>query len=386
MIYLDYQSTTPVDKRVLNKMLPYFSEKFANVHSNHFFGEEIKEDVETARHEIAKAINAESKEIIFTSGATEANNLAIKGLFHYNKTKKNHIISSTIEHKCVLESLRHLETHHGAEVTLISPGADGIIAPENVEKAIRPNTLLISIMAVNNEIGTIQPLQEIGTIAKKHSVFFHSDAAQAIGKIELDVKKLGIDLLSISGHKIYGPKGIGALYASVSPTRIRLTPIFSGGGQERNFRSGTLPVPLCIGLGEAIKISITEMEKDNQNALRLRNLFLEILQNSLKGIHINGSMKQRIPQNLNLAFEGIESESLIFSLEDIALTSVSACSSEKLESSYVLSAIKIPEELSHASFRVSLGRFSTENEIKYAAEKIISSVNQLREISPLWNN
>jgi len=267
---------------------------------------------------------------------------------------------------------------------LINPGTDGVISPEEIEKAIRPNTLLISIMAVNNEIGTIQPLQEIGAIAKKHGVFFHSDAAQAIGKIDIDVKHMGIDLLSISGHKIYGPKGIGALYTSVSPTRVRLSPIFSGGGQERNFRSGTLPVPLCIGLGEAIKISVAEMERDNKNALKMRDLFLEILQNSLKGIHINGSMEKRIPQNLNLAFEGIESESLIFSLEDIALTSISACSSEKLESSYVLSAIKIPEELSHASFRVSFGRFTTKSEVKYAAEKIINSVNSLRQISPLW--
>ena len=225
-----------------------------------------------------------------------------------------------------------------------------------------------------------------GKIAKKYDVLFHSDAAQAIGKIDIDVKKFGIDLLSISGHKIYGPKGIGALYVSTSPKRIRLVPLFSGGGQERNFRSGTLPVPLCVGIGEAIKISQSEMQQDNENALNLRNLFLEILCKNLKGVHVNGSLEHRVPQNLNLAFEGIESESLIFALEDIALTSVSACSSEKLESSYVLHAIGVPDELSHASFRISFGRFSTKDEVIYTADKIIKVVNNLRSISPLWNN
>lgn len=386
MIYLDYQSTTPVDKRVLEKMLPYFSEKFANVHSNHFFGEEVKDDVENARHEIAVTINAEDKEIIFTSGATESNNIALKGIFNYYKNKKNHIISSTIEHKCVLESLKYLETNCNAEITLIDPDKNGIISPDKIEAAIKPNTLMISIMAVNNEIGTIQDLETIGKIAKKHDVLFHSDAAQAIGKIDIDVKKFGIDLLSISGHKIYGPKGIGALYVSTSPKRIRLVPLFSGGGQERNFRSGTLPVPLCIGIGEAIRIARSEMQQDNENALNLRNLFLEILCKNLKGVHVNGSLEHRVPQNLNLAFEGIESESLIFALEDIALTSVSACSSEKLESSYVLHAIGVPDELSHASFRVSFGRFTTKEEIIYTANKIIKVVNNLRSISPLWNN
>ena len=384
MIYLDYQSTTPVDKRVLEKMLPYFSEKFANAHSNHFFGESVKDDIEQARHEIAKTINSEDKEIIFTSGATESNNLALKGIFNYYKNKKNHIISSSIEHKCVLESLKYLEKNCNAEITLIDPDSNGIIPVETIESAIKQNTLMISIMAVNNEIGTIQNLEAIGKIAKTHDILFHSDAAQAIGKIDIDVKKLGIDLLSISGHKIYGPKGIGALYVSTSPKRVRLAPLSSGGGQDRNFRSGTLPVPLCIGIGEAIKIARSEMTQDNDNALILRNLLLEILNKNLKGLHINGSLEHRIPQNLNIAFEGIESESLIFALEDIALTSVSACSSEKLESSYVLHAIGVPDELSHASFRISFGRFSTKEEIIYTADKIIKVVNNLRAISPLW--
>lgn len=390
MIYLDYQSTTPCDERVLKKMLPYFCEKYANPHSNHSFGESIMDDINIARKEIADLIHAHPSEIIFTSGATEANNLAIKGLFNFYKNK-NHIITSQIEHKCVLESLKYLERTFGAKITYIKPNNHGIIEPKDVEDAIQDDTLLVTIMTVNNEIGTIQPIRKIGEICKNHGVIFHTDAAQAFGKIPLNVIEDHVNLMSISGHKIYGPKGIGALFISKNlckinknPTRIRLTPLFSGGGQERNFRSGTLPTPLCIGLGEAAKIAKEEMHIDYEHAIKMRNMFLEILNSKLDKFYINGSLENRIPNNLNLSFEGVESESIIFDLEDIALTSVSACSSEKLESSYVLKSIGIDENLSHTSLRVGFGRFTTEDEVKYAAEKLANTVTKLRTISPFW--
>lgn len=386
MYYLDYQSTTPCDIRVLDKMLPFFCDKFYNAHSNHVFGNMMMDEVEDARTQVADLINADSKEIVFTSGATESNNLAIKGVFNFYKNKKNHIISTTIEHKCVLETLRYLERSCGAKVTYISPNKKGIINPVDIANAITDETLLVSVMTVNNEIGTIQQIREIGAMCRSNGVFFHTDAAQAFGKIELDVRRDNIDLMSISAHKIYGPKGVGALFISVRPNRVRLSPIMHGGGQERNFRSGTLPVPLCIGFGEAARLAKIEMDKDAKHVTECRDAFLSELSKLLPKFYINGDMNDRLPNNLNISFEGVEAESIIFGLDDIAVTSVSACSSEKLESSYVLKAIGVPDELSHSSIRIGFGRFTTIDECIYAAKKISDVVKRLRKISPLWNH
>lgn len=385
MYYLDYQSTTPCDKRVLDKMIPFFCEKFSNAHSNHIFGNMIMDEVEDARCKISNTINADTKEIVFTSGATEANNLAIKGVFNFYKNKKNHIISTSIEHKCVLETLKYLERFCNAKVTYISPSRNGIINPSDIEKAITEDTLLVSVMTVNNEIGTIQRIKDIGNICRQHNVFFHTDAAQAFGKIPIDVRRDNIDLMSISAHKIYGPKGIGALFISVKPNRVRLSPIIHGGGQERNFRSGTLPVPLCIGFGEAARLASIEMENDTKHTIACRDAFLSELSKLLTKFYINGDMNERIPNNLNISFEGVEAESIIFGLDDIAVTSVSACSSEKLESSYVLKAIGVPDELSHSTLRIGFGRFTTIEECLYAAKKISDIVTRLRKFSPLWH-
>ncbi len=380
-VYLDYQATTPCDKRVLEAMLPYFSEKFANPHSNHVLGVEAMDRVENARHQIANLIHAQdSREIIFTSGATESNNLAIHGVVNFYQNNRKKIITSVIEHKCVLEACRSL-INRGYEVIFAPVLSSGIVDLGFLENEIDDNALLVSIMTVNNEIGTIQPIKEISQLCRKHGVLFHTDAAQSVGKIEINVSD--VDLMSISGHKIYGPKGIGALYVRMKP-RIHLSPLFNGGGQERGMRSGTLPVPLCIGLGKACEISKNEMKKDNEHLTKLKKYFIQKLFKNLPKIYLNGDLEKRIPGCLNFSFEGVEGEGIMLGMPEVCVSSGSACTSASLEPSYVLNAISVREDLAHCSLRIGLGRFTTLDEVEYATDKIIEVVNHLRSISPLW--
>ncbi len=382
-IYLDYQSTTPVDPRVLQKMLPYFTEKFGNPHSrSHAFGWEAEEAMEHARLQVAELINANEKEIIFTSGATESNNLALKGAAHFYKDKKNHIITVVTEHKCVLDTCRHLE-EEGFKVTYLPVKPNGLIDLDELKSAITDQTVLVSVMAVNNEIGVIQPLSEIGKICREREVFFHTDAAQAFGKIPLDVEAMNIDLMSISGHKIYAPKGIGVLYVRRRP-RVRLVPIFNGGGQERGFRSGTVPTPLAVGLGEAAAIAKKDMAIENERIRALSDRFYNAVVAQIPDIFLNGDKDNRIPGNLNLSFAYIEGESMIMAIKDLAVSSGSACTSASLEPSYVLRALGVDEELAHTSIRFGFGRFTTEEEIDHAIKVVTNSINKLREMSPLW--
>ncbi|MDX2049743.1 MAG: IscS subfamily cysteine desulfurase [Rickettsiaceae bacterium] len=382
-IYLDYQSTTPIDQRVLDEMMPYFTDKFGNPHSrSHSFGWESEEAVERARQKVANLINASSKEIIFTSGATESNNLAIKGVARFYKEQKNHIIVAKTEHKCVLDAARHLELE-GIEVTYLDVQTNGIIDISALKKAITAKTSLVSIMAVNNEIGVIQPLKEIGKICRENNVFFHSDIAQGFGKIPIDVEENLIDLASISGHKIYGPKGIGALYIRKRP-RVKLEALFNGGGQERGMRSGTVPTPLVVGLGAAAEIAQKEMSTEYEKIKYLSDYFLKTIQDNIYEVYLNGDQDARYPGNLNLSFSYVEGESLILAIKDLAVSSGSACTSSSLEPSYVLRALGVEEELAHTSIRFGFGRFTTKEEVEYAAKLIISSVQRLRDMSPLW--
>ena len=382
-IYLDYQSTTPVDPRVMEKMLPYFTEKFGNASSrSHAYGWESEAAVDEAREQVAALIGANEKEIVFTSGATESNNIAIKGLAHFFKGKKNHIITLQTEHKCVLESCRSLE-QEGFDVTYLPVQQNGLVDLAVLEAAIRPDTVLVSIMAVHNEIGVIQPLAEIGALCRKHEVFFHTDAAQAFGKIPLDVEAMNIDLLSISGHKIYAPKGIGALFVRRRP-RVRLKSIISGGGQERGFRSGTLPTPLIVALGEAARIAKAEMASENERLRGLNEKFLNAVMDQVPDVFLNGDRERRIPGNLNISFAYIEGESMMMALKDLAVSSGSACTSASLEPSYVLRAIGVGEELAHTSIRFGFGRFTTEAEIDFAIQLITACIAKLRAMSPLW--
>lgn len=382
-IYLDYQATTPMDPRVLDKMLPYFTEKFGNPHSrSHAYGWESEAATDVAREQVAALIGATEKEIIFTSGATESNNIAIKGVAHFYKDKKNHIITPVTEHKCVLDSCRHLE-QEGFEVTYLPVQQNGLIDLQQLKAAIKDNTLLVSVMAVNNEIGVIQPLAEIGKICREKGVFFHTDAAQAFGKIPLDVEAMNIDLMSISGHKCYGPKGIGALYVRRRP-RIRLESLFSGGGQERGFRSGTLPTPLVVGLGEAARIAKEEMGKDAERARAIYSKFLSELLDGIPDVFLNGDREHRWPGNINLSFAYVEGESMIMAIKDLAVSSGSACTSASLEPSYVLRSLGVSEELAHTSIRFGVGRFTTDEEVDYAINLIKNSIDKLREMSPLW--
>lgn len=382
-IYMDYQATTPVDPRVSKIMIDSLNKNFGNPHSrSHSYGWEAEAIVEQGRNHIADLINANPKEIFFTSGATESNNIAIKGVVHfYRDSGKNHIITITTEHKCVINSCRDLE-QEGCEVTFLPVQKNGIINLEELKNAIKPNTCLVSIMAVNNEIGVIQPLKEIGEICRQNGVFFHTDAAQAFGKIPLDVNELNIDLMSISAHKIYGPKGIGALYVRRKP-RVRIKSIISGGGQERGIRSGTLSPFLVAGFGEAARIAKLEMQKDHEHILKLRNRFLDAI-SKLPEIYLNGDKEKRIAGNLNLSFAGIEGESMIMAIKDLAVSSGSACTSASLEPSYVLHAIGVEDDLAHTSIRFGIGRFSTQEEIDYAIELITTKVEKLRQLSPLW--
>jgi cysteine desulfurase len=382
-IYLDYQATTPCDPRVVKKMLPYFTEIFGNPHSrNHPHGWTAEQAIEQARAQVASVIGADPREIIFTSGATESNNLALQGLSTFHRGAKNHIITCVTEHKCVLDCCRHLE-QEGFSVTYLPVQTNGLIALSDLRAAIRPETIMVSIMAVNNEIGVIQPLSEIGKICREAGVFFHTDAAQAVGKIPLDVEAMNIDLLSISSHKIYGPKGIGALYVRRKP-RVRLSAIIHGGGQERGMRSGTLPTPLCVGFGEACAIAEAEMETETARIKVLSDRLYKGITNRLANVFLNGDQALRIPGNLNLSFAYVEGEGLMMGIKELSISSGSACTSASLEPSYVLRALGVEEELAHTSIRFGLGRFTTEADVDTAIEKVVTAVERLREMSPLW--
>ncbi len=383
-VYLDYQATTPMDPRVLEAMMPYFTTKFGNPHSrSHSYGWEAEEAVEKAREQVASLIKANPKEIIFTSGATESNNLAIQGAAHFYKDKKNHIITVVTEHKCVLDTCRHLEVEEGFKVTYLPVQKNGLVDLEVLKKAITDKTLLVSVMAVNNEIGVIQPLKEIGKICREHGAFFHTDAAQAFGKIPLDVEEMNIDLMSISGHKIYGPRGVGALFVRRRP-RVRLNPIIKGGGQERGFRSGTLPTPLVVGFGEAAHIAQQEMKSENERIHALSEKFYSAITKAIPEVYLNGDKEHRIPGNLNLSFAYVEGESMIMAIRDLAVSSGSACTSASLEPSYVLRALGVTEDMAHTSIRFGFGRFTTDAEIDYAVNVVKNNVQRLREMSPLW--
>jgi cysteine desulfurase len=383
-IYFDNQATTPVDPRVLEAMLPCFTEKFGNAASrNHEFGWRAEEAVENARAQIARLINAHPKEIVFTSGATESDNLAIKGAAEMHRAKGNHIVTQVTEHKAVLDSCKRLEKY-GYEITYLPVDRDGLIDLDDLTKAITPKTILISIMYANNEIGVIQPIEQIGKIAKKHNVLFHVDAVQAVGKIPVDVQKEGIDLLSISAHKLYGPKGVGALYVRRKSPRVQIAPMIDGGGHERGMRSGTLNVPGIVGLGKACEICQKEMAAESARLGRLRDKLKDALESGLDNTGINGSLAHRLPNNLNISFANVEGESLLMGINDVAVSSGSACTSAAIEPSYVLRALGVSEDLAHSSIRFGLGRFNTEEEVDYVAGRVIETVKRLRELSPLY--
>lgn len=382
-IYLDYQSTTPMDPRVVEVMIDCMKNDYGNPHSRtHSLGWKAEEMVEIARKNVADLIGADPKEIFFTSGATESNNIAIKGVAHfYGATGRNHVITIATEHKCVINSVRDLE-QEGFSVTFLPVQQNGLIDLKQLEAAITDKTCLVSIMAVNNEIGVIQPLAEIGALCRKKGAFFHTDAAQAFGKISLDVNAMNIDLMSISGHKIYGPKGIGAIYLRRKP-RVRIKPIFSGGGQERGIRAGTLPTPLVVGLGKAAEIAKNEMQKDFSHIKKLSDKLFDGV-TKLTHVYLNGDLDQRYIGNLNFSFAGIEGESMIMAIKDLAVSSGSACTSSSLEPSYVLHALGVSDDLAHTSIRFGIGRFTTEEEVDYAINLIASKVDKLRALSPLW--
>jgi cysteine desulfurase len=384
-IYMDNNATTPVDPVVMDIMLPYFTEKFGNAASrNHSYGWEAEEAVDIARGQIATAINADPKEIIFTSGATESNNLALKGVAEMYREKGNHIITVPTEHKCVLDSAKYLE-QHGYTVTYLPVQTDGLIDLAALEAAITPQTILISVMFANNEIGVIQPIAQIGELAHKHGVLFHTDAAQAFGKVPIDVQAQNIDLMSISGHKLYGPKGIGALYVRRKNPRVRLEAQLHGGGHERGMRSGTLYVPLIVGLGAAAERAIAEMPEESVRTLKLRERLYKNVTSRLPEVYVNGNLEQRLPGNLNLSFAFVEGEALLMGLNDtVALSSGSACTSASLEPSYVLKALGVGDELAHSSLRFGIGRFNTEADVDRVSDKVVDVVTRLREMSPLW--
>lgn len=365
-------------------MLPYMTNLYGNPHSrSHAFGWEAEQACEDARKEVGDLIGANEKEIVFTSGATESNNLCIKGVASFYKDRKKHIITTQIEHKCVLDSCRKLEDE-GFEVTYLPVGTDGILSLSDLEAAIRPDTALVSTIFLHNEIGVIQPIKEIGAICRANKVFFHTDAAQAVGKVKVDVNDMNIDLLSISGHKLYGPKGVGALYVRRKP-RVRLHAQMNGGGQEKGLRSGTLAPNLVVGLGEACRLGLEEMPHDAAHIANLKDIFMNKINKELTHIEMNGSETARYNGNINISFAGVEGESLIMAIKDLALSSGSACTSASLEPSYVLRAIGVEEDMAHTSLRIGFGRFTTEEETNFAADLIIKKVTALREMSPLWD-
>jgi cysteine desulfurase len=384
-IYMDNHATTPMDKRVLDAMLPYFMEKFGNAASrNHSFGWAGEEAVDKARNQIAALIHAKSKEIIFTSGATESDNLAIKGVVEFYKDKGNHVITCVTEHKAVLDSCKALERAGKATVTYLPVDKFGMVNPDQVREAITDKTVLITIMSANNEIGTIHPIAEIGRIAKERGVLFHCDATQGVGKIPMDVEKAGIDLLSASAHKIYGPKGIGILYVRSKGPRVRLTPIIDGGGHERGLRSGTLNVTGIVGVGAACEIAGQEMDEESVRLRSLRDKLQAGLFERLDEAYLNGHPTERLPGNLNVSFAYVEGESLLMGIKDIAVSSGSACTSATLEPSYVIRALGTDEELAHSSIRFGLGRFNTEEEVDFVAQRVTEEVRRLRDMSPLY--
>jgi cysteine desulfurase len=381
-IYLDYSATTPVDPRVAEKMIPYLTEMFGNPASrSHVFGWDADKAVETAREQVAALINADPKEIVWTSGATESNNLAIKGAAHFYSGKGKHLITVKTEHKAVLDTCRELE-RQGFEVTYLGVKDDGLIDIEEFKAAIRPDTILASVMFVNNEIGVIQDIPQLGDICRSKGVIFHVDSAQAAGKVDIDMAKLKVDLMSFSAHKIYGPKGIGALYVRRKP-RIRLEAQMHGGGHERGMRSGTLPTHQIVGMGEAFALAKKEMHAENERIRMLRDkLFAGV--SDIEEVHVNGDMEARIAGNLNVSFNFVEGESLIMAIKDLAVSSGSACTSASLEPSYVLKALGRNDELAHSSIRFTIGRFTTEEEIDYAVKLLHEKIGKLREMSPLW--
>lgn len=382
---MDYHSTTPVDPRVVEAMLPYFHEKFGNAASrNHAFGWTAEEAVDVARERIASLIGASSeKEIVFTSGATESDNLAIKGVAEFYKDKGNHIITTVLEHKAVLDTCKRLEGE-GYEVTYLPVGRDGLVDPEAVANAITDKTILVSVMLANNEIGTVQPLEEIGAITRAKGVLLHSDAVQGIGKVEFDVQKMNVDLASLTAHKMYGPKGVGALYVRRSKPRVRLSAQMDGGGHERGSRSGTLNVPGIVGFGMAAKIMQDEGKAESIRLAALRDRLHNKLLANLDEIYLNGHPQKRLPGNLNVSFAFVEGEAMMMAIKDVAVSSGSACTSASLEPSYVLRALGVGDELAHSSIRFGLGRFNTEEEVDYVADLVIQKVKKLRDISPLY--
>lgn len=384
-IYLDYSATTPVDPRVAEKMADCLTKEanFGNPASrSHMFGWKAEEAVETARKQVADLINCDPREIVWTSGATEADNLALKGAAHFYSKKGKHIITSKIEHKAVLDSCRQLE-REGYEVTYLDPDEKGLISPATVKDALREDTILVSLMHVNNEIGVINDIEAIGRITREAKVIFHVDAAQSTGKLDIDLDKMQVDLMSLTAHKIYGPKGVGALFVRRKP-RVRIEPQMHGGGHERGMRSGTLPTHQIVGMGEAYRIAKEEMHDENARVLALRNRFLEGMKD-VEEVYVNGDLDHRVAGNLNISFNFVEGESLMMALRNLALSSGSACTSASLEPSYVLRALGLNDELAHSSLRISIGRFTTEEEIDYSIEKIHEAVAKLRELSPLWD-
>jgi cysteine desulfurase len=384
-IFMDYHSTTPVDPRVLEEMIPYFTQKFGNAASrSHAFGWAAEEAVDYARERVGKLINASSeKEIVFTSGATESNNVAIKGVAEFYQDKGNHIITTVIEHKAVLDTCKRLEKE-GFTVTYLPVAKDGRVDPAAVEAAITDKTILVSVMLANNEIGTVQPLEAIGKITREKGVLLHTDAVQGVGKVDFDVQKMNVDLASITAHKMYGPKGVGALYVRRSKPRVRLVAQMDGGGHERGMRSGTLNVPSIVGFGKAADIMLNEGKAEGVKLLALRERLRTKLQSRLEETFVNGSMEHRLPGNLNISFAFVEGEAMMMAIKDVAVSSGSACTSASLEPSYVLRALGVGDELAHSSIRFGLGRFNTEEEVDYVAELVIKKVEHLREMSPLY--
>lgn len=383
-IYLDNHSTTPCDPRVLEMMLPYFTEKFGNAASrNHSFGWEAEEAVEVARKQIAHLIHADPKELIFTSGATESDNLALQGVVEMYREKGNHIITGSTEHRAVIDTAKYLEKK-GIKVTFLPVDKAGMVSPEDVRNAITDQTILISIMMANNEIGTINPVAAIGKVAKEKGVLFHCDATQGVGKIPVNVQEMGIDLMSFTGHKIYGPKGVGALYVRRKAPRVRLEAMMYGGGHERGMRSGTLPVPLIVGFGKACELCEQEMSTESVRMAKMRDRLQEGIMNRMDEVYLNGHPTERLPNNLNISFAYVEGEALLMGVKEIALSSGSACTSATLEPSYVLRALGVGSDLAHSSIRFGLGRFNTDEEVEYTIDRMIKAVTHLREMSPLY--
>ena len=382
-IYLDYSSTTPIDPRVADKMIPYLREQFGNPASrSHMYGWEAEKAVEEAREHVAALVNADSREIIWTSGATEGNNLAIKGAAHFYKTKGKHIITVKTEHKAVLDTVRELE-RQGFEATYLQPGDNGLITIEQLKEAIRPDTILVSVMWVNNEIGVIQPMDEIGELCRSKGIIFHSDAAQATGKTPIDLEKTKVDLVPFTAHKTYGPKGVGALYVRRKP-RVRIEAQMHGGGHERGLRSGTLATHQIVGMGEAFRIAKEEMAIEIPRMQALRDRLAKGLQ-EIEEVYVNGDMQHRVPHNLNISFNYVEGESLIMAIKGIAVSSGSACTSASLEPSYVLRALGRSDELAHSSIRFTFGRFTTEEDVDFTIDLLKKKVQKLRDLSPLWD-